>query len=57
MPQSNVIMAFVFAAFIVFVTQRGELPVYLGFLLATPKPSAAPTPSPATVATVAATAF
>jgi len=28
MPQSNVIFAFLFAAFIVFITVRGELPSY-----------------------------
>lgn len=36
MPQSNVIFFFVFAAFFVFITMRGELPKYLGFLLASP---------------------
>lgn len=33
MPQSNVIFAFLFAAFIIFVTVRGNLPKYMGFLL------------------------
>ena len=32
MPQSNVIFGFLFAAFVIFITQRGELPIYLGFL-------------------------
>lgn len=36
MNQSNVIFFFVFAAFFVFITLRGELPKYLGFLLASP---------------------
>jgi hypothetical protein len=39
LEQSSVIFAFLFAAFIVFITQRGELPIYLGFLLA---PAATP---------------
>jgi hypothetical protein len=37
MPQSNVIFAYLFAAFVIFITVRGELPKYLGFLLASPK--------------------
>jgi hypothetical protein len=36
MPQSNAIFFFVFAAFFVFITLRGELPKYMGFLLASP---------------------
>lgn len=36
MQQSSVIFFFLFAAFIVFVTQRGELPTYLGLLLLSP---------------------
>jgi hypothetical protein len=35
-PQSNVIFFFVFAAFFVFITLRGELPKYMGFLFASP---------------------
>jgi hypothetical protein len=46
MRQSSVIFFFLFAAFIVFITQRGELPAYLGLLLMGP-----PAPTPATVAT------
>jgi hypothetical protein len=38
MPQSNAIFFFLFAAFFVFITLRGELPKYLGFLLASPAP-------------------
>jgi hypothetical protein len=30
--QSNIIFAFLFVAFLVFITMRGELPTYLGFL-------------------------
>lgn len=37
MPQSNVIFFYIFAAFFVFITLRGELPKYMGFLLASPK--------------------
>lgn len=37
MNQSNIIFGFLLAAFVIFITQRGELPIYLGFLLATPK--------------------
>lgn len=33
MPQSNVIFAYLFAAFVIFVTMRGKLPKYLGFVL------------------------
>jgi hypothetical protein len=34
--QSNVIALFVIAAFVLFITSRGELPVYMGFLLGGP---------------------
>lgn len=44
MPQSNVIFFYLFAAFVIFITMRGELPKYLGFLLASPKST--PTASP-----------
>lgn len=37
MPQSNVIFFYLFAAFVIYVTIRGELPLYLGFLLSTPQ--------------------
>jgi len=43
MPQSNAIFFFVFAAFFVFITLRGELPKYMGFLLASPVPPTATT--------------
>jgi hypothetical protein len=36
MQQSSVIFFFLFAAFIVFITQRGELPTYLGLLFLSP---------------------
>jgi hypothetical protein len=36
MPQSNVIFFYLFAAFFVFITLRGELPKYMGFVLASP---------------------
>jgi hypothetical protein len=40
--QSTIIFGFLFAAFLVFITQRGELPIYLGFLLTSPKKAVAP---------------
>jgi hypothetical protein len=33
MDQSNFLFGLLFLAFLVFITARGELPVYLGFLL------------------------
>jgi hypothetical protein len=33
MPQSSVIIGFLFVAFIVFITMRGELRKYWGFLV------------------------
>jgi len=33
MQQSNVIFAFLFIGFIVFITARGELRTYMGFLI------------------------
>jgi hypothetical protein len=36
MPQSNVIFFYLFAAFFIFITLRGELRKYMGFLLSTP---------------------
>lgn len=35
-PQGNVIFFFLFAAFVIYITIRGELPKYMGFLLASP---------------------
>jgi hypothetical protein len=52
MQQSNVIAAFIFAAFLIYITLKGELPTYMGFLL-----SSAPstyTPPTASVAPVGA---
>lgn len=37
MRQSSVIFFYMFAAFLIFITMRGELPVYMGFLLVPPK--------------------
>jgi hypothetical protein len=37
MNQSNVIFGFLAAAWLIFITVRGELPTYLGFLLASPQ--------------------
>lgn len=33
MNQSNIIFAYLLAAFIIFITMRGELPKYLGFII------------------------
>ncbi len=33
MSQSNVIFAAIFISYLIFITMRGELPVYAGFLL------------------------
>jgi hypothetical protein len=42
--QSTIIFGYLAAAFVIFITMRGELPIYMGFLLSTPKqPSAGPT--------------
>jgi len=38
-PQSNVIFFYLFAAFFVFITMRGELRKYMGFLFSTPTAS------------------
>ena len=46
MPQSSVIFFFIAAAFLVFITQRGELRTYLGFLYGTaPAPASSSTTS------------
>lgn len=36
MPQSSVIAAYLMIAFLVFITMRGELQAYMGFLLSSP---------------------
>lgn len=36
MSQSSVIFFVLFAAFVIFITQKGELPTYLGLLLLSP---------------------
>ena len=41
MQQSSVIFFCIFAAFIIYITQRGELPTYLGLLLLSPSQSGA----------------
>lgn len=33
MPQSNVIFAYLLAAFLIFITMRGELRIYMGLLI------------------------
>jgi hypothetical protein len=42
MSQSSAIFFFIAAAFLVFITQRGELRSYLGFLYGTDAPTNAP---------------
>lgn len=46
MSQSNIIFGFLFAAFVIFITQRGELPIYLGFILAKPRAAGTATGTP-----------
>lgn len=36
MTQSNVIFAAIFVAYLIFITMRGEIPIYLGLLLKSP---------------------
>lgn len=54
MQQSNVIAGFIFVAFLIYITMKGELPTYMGFLLSS-APSAYAPPT-ASVAPVGATA-
>lgn len=50
MQQSNLIFAYLFGAYLIFVTMRGELPLYMGFLLSSaPGTYAPPTASTAPV--------
>jgi hypothetical protein len=42
MRQSSVIFFFLFASFVIFITLKGELPVYLGLLLKSPGTTATP---------------
>lgn len=46
MPQSSAIFAFLAVAFLVFITQKGELPVYWGLLIGNTG-TAAPPSAPA----------
>lgn len=41
MNQSTIIFGYLAVAFLVFITQRGELPIYWGFLVSSPKQPAA----------------
>lgn len=36
MSQSNIIFAAIFIAYLIFITVRGEIPIYLGLLLKSP---------------------
>lgn len=43
MNQSTIIFGYLAVAFLIFITQRGELPIYWGFLVSSPAtPSAGP---------------
>ena len=43
MNQSTIIFGFLFAAFFIFITQKGELGIYWGFLVSSPQqPSSGP---------------
>ena len=42
MQQSNIIAGFLFMAFLIYITLKGELPVYMGFLLSSAPASYAP---------------
>lgn len=48
MPQSSAIFAFVAIAFLVFITQRGELRSYMGFFFGTTAPLSAADAAPQT---------
>lgn len=44
MNQSTIIFGYLAVAFLIFITQRGELPIYWGFLVSSPKqPASGPT--------------
>ena len=53
MNQSSVIFGFLAVAFLVFITQRGELGIYWGFLVSSPS---APASGPTVVGTAGALA-
>ncbi len=46
MSQSNIIAAYLFIAFVIFITMRGELRTYLGFFVGGGTPAAAPNEPP-----------
>lgn len=41
MNQSTIIFGYLAVAFLIFITQRGELPTYWGFLVSSPQGSSA----------------
>ena len=44
MNQSTIIFGYLAVAFLIFITQRGELPAYWGFLVSSPiQPASGPT--------------
>lgn len=46
MSQSNFIFGALFVAFVVFITAKGELPIYLGFLTSKAQSGSGPPQSP-----------
>jgi len=46
MSQSNVIAAYLFIAFVVYITMRGELRTYMGFFFGGGQPAQAPNEPP-----------
>jgi len=52
MEQSNVIAMALLFAYVIFITLRGELPIYVGFLVSPVKTTDAASPSSATTKTV-----
>jgi hypothetical protein len=50
MSQSNIIFGAIFIAYLIFITVRGEVPIYLGLLLRSPAQAQAPATSTATAA-------
>jgi hypothetical protein len=50
MSQSNVIFAAIFIAYLIFITVRGEIPIYLGLLLKSPAQTPGTTAATATAA-------
>jgi hypothetical protein len=52
MSQSNIIFGAIFIAYLIFITVRGEIPIYLGLLLKSPAQNPGTTAATATAAGV-----